>query len=114
MRSIAVFMVGGQTSHDIARLSATIAILESLGMLLSGPFLSFIFRWGMKLGDAWLGMPFLLSGMLFFLITVITYTISLRDLSISQMQGDESITFADAAQTPPSATEDIPSPVHSP
>jgi uncharacterized membrane protein len=81
MRSIAVFMIGGQASQDIARLFAIIAIMESIGMLISGPLIAQFFRWGMKLGKAWLGMPFLLSATLFVPVLIITYCISLRDLS---------------------------------
>jgi hypothetical protein len=76
MRSVAISMIGGQTSREIARLFATIAIMEALGVLLSGPLLSLAFRWGMKLGGAWLGMPFLLCGVLFALIMIITFTVS--------------------------------------
>ncbi|KAF2492574.1 MFS general substrate transporter [Lophium mytilinum] len=81
MRSIAVFMVGGQASKDIGRLFAVVAILENCGMLISGPLIAQFFRWGMKLGNAWLGMPFLLSAVLFVPVLAITYCISLRDLS---------------------------------
>ncbi|KAF2807397.1 MFS general substrate transporter [Mytilinidion resinicola] len=81
MRSIAVFMVGGQASKDIGRLFAVVAILESCGLLISGPLIAQFFRWGMKLGNAWLGMPFLLSAALFLPVLVITYCISLRDIS---------------------------------
>lgn len=35
MCSVAISMIGGQTSRDIARLFATIAIMEALGVLLS-------------------------------------------------------------------------------
>jgi hypothetical protein len=52
MRSVAISMIVGQTSRDIARLFATIAIMEALRVLLSRPLLSLAFRWGMKLGDA--------------------------------------------------------------
>lgn len=60
-------------------------------MLLSGPLLLPAFHWGMKFGDAWLGMPFLLCGILFALIMIVTFTISLRDLSILQTEDDEVI-----------------------
>lgn len=65
IRSVAIFMIGGQTSHDIARLFPTIATMGALRVLLSGPLLSPAFHWGMKFGDAWLGMPLLLCGILF-------------------------------------------------
>lgn len=82
MRSVAISMIVGQTSRDIARLLPTIAIMEALGVLFSRPLPSLAFRWGMKLGDTWLGMPFLLRGILFAFIMIVTFTVSLRDLSI--------------------------------
>ena len=114
MRSIAIFMIGGQASRDIARLFATIAIMEALEVLLSRPLLSLAFRWGMKLGDAWLGMSFLLCGILFALIIIVTLTVSLRDLSILQMEDDELIAPADVTQPMPSVTEEPLVPGHSP
>lgn len=104
MRSIAISMIGGQASRDIARLFATIAIMEALEVLLSRPLLSLAFRWGMKLGDAWLGMSFLLCGILFALIMVVTFTVSLRDLSILQTEGGEVIASAGVTQPMPSVT----------
>ena len=104
MRSVAIFMIVGQTSRDIARLFATIAIMEALRVLLSRPLLSLAFRWGMKLGDAWLGMSFLLCGILFALIMIVTLTVSLRDLSILQMEDDEVVASADVTQPIPSVT----------
>ena len=113
-RSVAISMIGRQTSRDIARLFATIAIIEALGVLLSGSLLSLVFRWGMKLGDAWLGMPFLLCGILFAFTMVVTFTVSIRDLSILQTEGDEVIASADVTQSMPSVTEEPLVPGHSP
>ena len=106
MRSVAIFMIVGQTSRDIAQLFATIAIMEALRVLLSRPLLSLAFRWGMKLGDAWLGMPFLLRGVLFAFIMIVTFTVSLRDLSILQTEDDEVIASADLTQPMPLVTEE--------
>jgi len=98
----------------IARLFATIAIMEALGVLLSGSLLSLAFRWGMKLGDAWLGVPFLLCGILFALIMIITFTVSLRGLSILQTEDDEVIAPADVTQPMLLVTEEPLVPGHSP
>ena len=113
-RSVAISMIGRQTSRDIARLFATIAIMEALEVLLSRPLLSLAFRWGMKLGDAWLGMSFLLCGILFAFTMVVTFTVSIRDLSILQTEGDEVIASADVTQSMPSVTEEPLVPGHSP
>jgi len=114
MRSVTISMIFGQTSRDIARLLPTIAIIEALGVLLSRPLLSLAFRWGMKLGDAWLGMPFLLRGVLFAFIMIVTFTVFLRDLSILQTEDDEVIASADVTQSMPSVAEEPLVPGHSP
>lgn len=114
MRSVAISIIVGQISRDIARLFATIAIMEALGVLPSRPLLSLAFRWGMKLGDAWLGMPFLLRGVLFAFIMIVTFTVSLRDLSILQTEDDEVIASADVTQSMPSVAEEPLVPGHSP
>lgn len=38
-----------------------IAAVTSGGMLVAGPLLAYTFKWGMLLGDFWLGMPFLVA-----------------------------------------------------
>jgi hypothetical protein len=68
----------------------------------------------MQLGDAWLGMSFLLCGILFALIMIVTFTVSLRDLSILQMEDDEVIVSADINQPMPSVTEEPLVPGYSP
>ncbi|OCK94608.1 uncharacterized protein K441DRAFT_114344 [Cenococcum geophilum 1.58] len=68
----------------------------------------------MKLGDAWLGVPFLLCGILFALIMIITFTVSLRDLSILQTEDDEVIASADVTQPMLLVTEEPLVPGHFP
>lgn len=48
----------------------TISLFESMGTIVAGPLLSASFRQGMKWGEAWLGLPFLLTGVLFGSATV--------------------------------------------
>lgn len=48
----------------------TISLFESMGTIVAGPLLSVSFRQGMKWGEAWLGLPFLLTGVLFGSATV--------------------------------------------
>jgi hypothetical protein len=88
--------------------------MEALGVLLSKPLLSLAFRWGMKLRDAWLGMSFLLRGVLFAFIMIVTFTVFLRDLSILQTEDDEVIASADVTQSMPSVAEEPLVPGHSP
>lgn len=43
MRSLSIYVVGGQSSLDIGKLMSTIAIAESIGAMVSGPLLSQMF-----------------------------------------------------------------------
>ena len=42
-----------------------IAVVTSGGMLIAGPLLANTFRWGMCLGDFWMGLPFLVASLLY-------------------------------------------------
>ena len=84
IRSIAIFMVGGQTSSDLARLQAVMAVMEGVGQLLAGPVLATLFRWGIQLGGMFLGLPFFVAAMTFVCIAIITFAVSVRDISAAQ------------------------------
>jgi hypothetical protein len=61
---------------------STIAIVEAIGAMLAGPLLSQMFQWGMDLGSAWLGLPFLASVVVFAFVTALTFVISVKDRDI--------------------------------
>lgn len=93
MRSIAIHVVGGQSSPDIGKMMSTIAIVESIGVMIAGPLLNEMFQWGMSLGKAWLGLPFLGSVVVFALMTVVTFKIDVRDHDMGYVEvssGDDS------------------------
>ncbi|EPE26904.1 MFS general substrate transporter [Glarea lozoyensis ATCC 20868] len=52
-------------TSDVGRLYAIIGVMESIGSLLAGPGMAIAFRLGMKIGQAWLGLPFLVASALF-------------------------------------------------
>jgi hypothetical protein len=52
-------------TSDIGRLYAVIAVMEGVGSLVAGPGMAIAFRAGMKIGEAWLGLPFLVATLLF-------------------------------------------------
>jgi hypothetical protein len=79
MRSVAIHVIGGQASPDVGKLMSTIAIVEAIGAMVAGPLLSQMFQWGMDLGSAWLGLPFLASTIVVALVTVLTFAISVKD-----------------------------------
>ncbi|KAF1848741.1 MFS general substrate transporter [Cucurbitaria berberidis CBS 394.84] len=82
MRSVSIHVVGGQSSPDIGKLMSTIAIAESIGAMIAGPVLNELFQWGMDLGSAWLGLPFLASVIVFAGMTVVTMLISVKDKEV--------------------------------
>ncbi|KAJ5970219.1 uncharacterized protein N7479_000137 [Penicillium vulpinum] len=66
-RSLATSLV--QPDHA-GTLYSAIAIAQGVGTLLSGPLFANLFRLGMHLGPAWMGLPFLQAS-LFFIVAVI-------------------------------------------
>jgi MFS family permease len=86
LRSVAIHTVGGQSSPDIGKLMSTIAISEAIGAMFAGPFLSQLLQWGMDLGSAWLGLPFLACVPAFSIMTVITFMISMKDRDVGYVE----------------------------
>lgn len=116
MRSVSIHVVGGQASPDIGKLMSTIAIAEAIGAMVAGPLLNEMFQWGMDLGSAWLGLPFLASVVVFAAMTVVTMMISVKDKDVAyvEVHSDEE-GFSDqeeGART--SALEDEYAPRHAP
>jgi hypothetical protein len=97
MRSVAVHVIGGQASPDVGKLMSTIAIVEAIGAMVAGPLLSQLFQWGMDLGSAWLGLPFLASVLVFACVTALTFVISVKDQDIGYVQvlGDDEENIGD-------------------
>jgi hypothetical protein len=79
MRSISIHAIGGQSSPDVGRLFAVIAIFEALGSMIAGPLLAEVFEWGIRTGEPWIGVPYLLSAAIFGVVTAMTWFISVKD-----------------------------------
>ncbi|CAG8898198.1 unnamed protein product [Penicillium egyptiacum] len=62
----------------IGTLYSALALMNTLGSLLAGPMMSLAFRWGVNLGGAWLGMPYLISAALCGAMTMIMFLIRLE------------------------------------
>ncbi|KAF2822842.1 MFS general substrate transporter [Ophiobolus disseminans] len=86
MRSVAIHVVGGQASPNVGKLMSTIAIVESIGVMIAGPLLSQMFQWGMDLGSAWLGLPFLGSVLVLAVMTVATFSVSVTDGDVGYVE----------------------------
>jgi hypothetical protein len=48
-------------ADQVSRLYALIAVIETGGILLSGPVISEAYGWGLDLGGAWSGMAFIVA-----------------------------------------------------
>lgn len=60
------------------RLYAIIAVMSASGSLVAGPGLSYAFHEGLKWGRAWLGLPFMVCGVLYVLVFIVLVAIRLR------------------------------------
>lgn len=91
MRSVSIHVVGGQSSPDIGKLMSTIAIVESFGALVAGPLLNQLFQWGMGMGNAWLGLPFLAGMLVFAGLSVVVFKINVdeKEASYAEIQSDD-------------------------
>ncbi|KAJ5100024.1 hypothetical protein N7532_007025 [Penicillium argentinense] len=65
-------------SH-IGTLYSALAISMSVGILISGPLFAYLFRIGMHLGNAWMGLPWLQASLIFGLVTIAIWRIRVRD-----------------------------------
>ncbi|KAK0743997.1 major facilitator superfamily domain-containing protein, partial [Schizothecium vesticola] len=59
IRGLMTSLVGGK---DIALLYSTIAVVDSLSIIIGLPMFSWLFKVGMGWGPAWVGLPFLVAG----------------------------------------------------
>jgi MFS family permease len=91
MRSVSIHVVGGQASPDIGKLMSTIAIVESVGAMFAGPLLNQMFQWGMDMGSAFLGLPFLAAVVVLILVAVVTFVIDVNDKtsSYAEVESDD-------------------------
>jgi hypothetical protein len=91
MRSVSIHVVGGQASPDIGKLMSTIAIVESVGAMFAGPLLNQMFQWGMDMGSAFLGLPFLAAVVVLIFVAVVTFVIDVNDKtsSYAEVESDD-------------------------
>lgn len=51
-------------TDQVSRLFGVVAIIETVGTLVTSPLISKAFSWGMDLGGMWSGMVFMLAGVM--------------------------------------------------
>jgi hypothetical protein len=62
---------------QVSRLNAVLAVIDTIGGLIAGPFLSSTFSWGVNLGEPWIGMSFLATALLYVIVAVPVWAIGL-------------------------------------
>jgi hypothetical protein len=72
IRSVVTLMVAPE---HVPRLYTSIALSDTAGGLVAGPFLSLTFHFGLRLGGAWLGLPFLVSAGLLAMVGVLVFSV---------------------------------------
>lgn len=59
--------------HHIAILNTLIGITESVGVMVASPVLAMSLSLGLKMGGAWIGLPFLLAALFAMIVTTIAW-----------------------------------------
>lgn len=78
-------------------LYSAIGVCQALGAFVAGPLFAYLFRLGMHLGDAWMGMPFLQAALFFVAATVAVWRV--------QIQSSQSSPSEDVEQREPLLSE---------
>lgn len=78
--------------HHIATLYNTMAVLETIGTIIAGPIMASTFRWGLEMGGAWVGMPFLCASVMFAGAGVVIWVVRLEKAEgdMEESVGEES------------------------
>ncbi|KAL1596411.1 hypothetical protein SLS60_009057 [Paraconiothyrium brasiliense] len=106
MRSVALHVVGGQSSPDVGKLMSLIAVSENIGVMLAGPLLNEAFTKGMDLKGAWLGLPFFGVFVLYVLATIVSCIVSVKDRDMAYVEVATDEVEADDVNGRSSALED--------
>lgn len=68
----------------VGTLYSAIAVSQALGTFIAGPLFAYLFRLGMHLGDAWMGLPFLQAALFFAVATVAVWRVRIQPSSQSE------------------------------
>jgi MFS family permease len=86
-RSLATALV---LPDHVGTLYSALAITQSAGMLVAGPLFANLFRVGLHLGNAWLGLPFLQASLFFIIAVVAVWRIRLEPSRLSDEEQESS------------------------
>lgn len=60
-------------------LYSVMAVLDSIGMMIAAPATAAIFKSGLRLGGIWIGLPYILSGVLMMISTAILFAVRIAN-----------------------------------
>ncbi|OJD17208.1 hypothetical protein AJ78_02701 [Emergomyces pasteurianus Ep9510] len=85
IRSLATTMVH---RDQTARLYTAIEILQSIGVTIASPTVTFFFNWGLDLGEGWIGLPWVVASGLFGTTAVLLWMYRLPSLPKQSESGN--------------------------
>lgn len=85
-RSLATSLV---LPDRVGTLYSAISSSQSLGMMAAGPMFAYLFKLGMHLGRAWMGLPFLQAAVFYIVASVAVSCIHLRPLAGQESEEQE-------------------------
>ena len=85
--------------NEVARLYTALSIVETVGLTVGGPIVAWVFKVGMehvksgKLGDAWLGLPYVIVGLLLSVVAALMWMCRLADAPQEKEEQEEGEIF---------------------
>lgn len=73
----------------VGTLYSAIGISQALGTFVAGPLFAYLFKLGMHLGDAWMGMPFLQGAVFFVVATVAVWRVRIQASSQDEVEDQQ-------------------------
>lgn len=73
----------------VGTLYSGIGVSQALGTFVAGSLFAYLFRLGMHLGDAWMGMPFLQAALFFVVATMAVWRVRIQSSQLSSSEDVE-------------------------
>jgi hypothetical protein len=80
--------------------------MESFGTMLAGPLLAGLFEWGIELGEPWIGLPYIVSALIFAGIAAVTFMISAKDNTVVYTEVDDAEEESEGESSTPRTHQD--------
>lgn len=83
------FLTSLVPAHHIARVYSIISIVDTIGIMAGSPLLAGLFKRGLALGGAWIGLPFYFTALIGFMFFLLLLGIRLRKSEEGYVSVDE-------------------------